>query len=156
MSYAWSELSRRNRGLLWADCDGDDAVAALQGFEPAPAIVIASGSGLNCHAYWPLTEPLDRDEVERANRRPAHALGADPRLGGLSADPQGPRDPVVEHEPPTAVEALRLDTRQRLRPGESSRRFPTRRRRRGRRMCHRSFGGMTSCWRSRPTSTCGA
>src|SRR5215217_774873 len=39
---------------LWADCDGEDAVAALREFEPAPAIVIASGSGSNCHAYWPL------------------------------------------------------------------------------------------------------
>jgi hypothetical protein len=55
--------------VLWADCDGDDAVAALQEFEPAPAIVIASGTGSNCHAYWPLTEPLARDDIERANRR---------------------------------------------------------------------------------------
>src|SRR4051794_9793290 len=29
--------------VLWADCDGDDAVAALRDFEPQPAIVIASG-----------------------------------------------------------------------------------------------------------------
>ncbi len=64
--------------VLWADCDGEGAVAALAEFEPAPAIVIASGSGSNCHAYWPLAEPLARDEVERANRRLAHALGADP------------------------------------------------------------------------------
>ena len=47
-------------------------------FEPAPSIVIASGTGGNCHAYWPLSEPLARDELERANRRLAQALGADP------------------------------------------------------------------------------
>jgi hypothetical protein len=64
--------------VLWTDCDGEDAVAALTAFEPAPAIVIGSGTGSNCHAYWPLIEPLPRDEVERANRRLAHALGADP------------------------------------------------------------------------------
>ena len=36
--------------VLWVDCDGEQAVAALQAFEPAPSIVIASGSGCNCHA----------------------------------------------------------------------------------------------------------
>jgi hypothetical protein len=41
-------------------------VEALHEFEQTPAIVIASGSGSTCHAYWPLTEPLARDEVERA------------------------------------------------------------------------------------------
>src|SRR5215203_3697777 len=54
--------------VLWADCDGDDAVAAPEDFEPAASIVIASGTGSNCHAYWPLTKPLARDELERANR----------------------------------------------------------------------------------------
>src|SRR5215204_2005214 len=53
--------------VLWADCDGEHAIAALADFEPAPAIVVASGTGRNCHAYWPLTEPLPRDEVEVAN-----------------------------------------------------------------------------------------
>src|SRR5215203_3510756 len=54
--------------VLWADCDGDDAVAAPERFEPQPSIVVASGTGSNCHAYWPLTKPLARDELERANR----------------------------------------------------------------------------------------
>src|SRR5438046_2895701 len=56
--------TRRHRGrdavaqafVLSADCDGDDAVQALERFAPAPAIVVASGTGSNCHAYWPLTE----------------------------------------------------------------------------------------------------
>jgi hypothetical protein len=47
--------------VLWADCDGEHAVAALRDFEPAPSIVVASGTGANCHAYWPLTQPLARD-----------------------------------------------------------------------------------------------
>src|SRR5437763_1468510 len=55
--------------VLWADCDGEAAVAALQDFDPAPAIVIASGTGGNCHAYWPLLDPIGADELERANRR---------------------------------------------------------------------------------------
>src|SRR3954454_13104155 len=61
--------------VLWADCDGEAAVEALERFDPQPSIVIASGTGSNCHAYWPLTEPLAADEVERANRRLAHPRG---------------------------------------------------------------------------------
>jgi DNA primase RepB-like protein len=100
--------------VLWADCDDDDAVAALQEFEPAPAIVIASGSGLNCHAYWPLTEPLDRDEVERANRRLAHALGADPASADAARILRIPGTLSHKHGPPTAVDAIRLDTDKRV------------------------------------------
>jgi len=45
---------RRHRGgrrdlvdraaVVWADCDGDRAVAALQRFEPQPNMVVATGS----------------------------------------------------------------------------------------------------------------
>lgn len=63
--------------VLWADCDGQAALAALQAFEPAPAIVVRSGTGANCHAYWPLATPLSPDALEAANRRLALALGAD-------------------------------------------------------------------------------
>jgi len=38
---------------------------------------VRSGTGENCHAYWPLTDPLSSDAVEAANRRLARALGAD-------------------------------------------------------------------------------
>ena len=63
---------------LWADCDGPQAVEALHAFSPAPAIVVRSGTEQNRHAYWPLTEPLQPDALERANRRLATVLGADP------------------------------------------------------------------------------
>jgi len=95
---------------LWADCDGQDAVAALEGFEPAPAIVIASGSGSNCHAYWPLTQPLASDEVEGANRRLAYALGADPASADAARILRIPGTLSHKHDPPTAVDAVRLDT----------------------------------------------
>jgi hypothetical protein len=35
---------------LWADLDGDEGVAALEKFQPAPTIVIATGTGSNRHA----------------------------------------------------------------------------------------------------------
>jgi hypothetical protein len=99
---------------LWADCDGEDAVAALADFEPAPAIVIASGSGSNCHAYWPLTEPLPRDGAERANRRLAHTIGADPASADAARILRVPGTLSHKHDPPTRVDAIRLDTERRV------------------------------------------
>ena len=95
--------------VLWTDCDGEAAVAALTDFEPAPAIVIGSGTGSNCHAYWPLTEPLARDEVERANRRLAHALGADPASADCARILRVPGTFSHKHDPPAPVDAIRLD-----------------------------------------------
>src|SRR4051812_27522372 len=100
--------------VLWADCDGDDAVHALEHFEPQPAIVIGSGSGSNCHAYWPLTAPLGRDELERANRRLAYALGADPASADAARILRVPGTLSHKHAPPVSVLALRLDTERRL------------------------------------------
>ena len=61
--------------VLWADCDSPEAIAALERFHPSPSMVIRSGSGR--HAYWALWPPAEAAEFERANRRLAHALGAD-------------------------------------------------------------------------------
>ena len=100
--------------VLWADCDGEHAVAALRDFEPAPSIVIASGTGSNCHAYWPLTQPLARDDVERANRRLSHALGADPASADAARILRVPSTLSHKHDPPTPVDAIRLDTDRRV------------------------------------------
>jgi hypothetical protein len=100
--------------VLWADCDGEHAVAALANFEPAPSIVIASGTGSNCHAYWPLTEPLAAEEIERANRRLAHVLGADPASADAARILRVPSTLSHKHAPPTPVEAIRLDAKPRV------------------------------------------
>jgi RepB DNA-primase N-terminal domain len=100
--------------VLWVDCDGEDAVAALREFEPEPAIVIASGTGSNCHAYWPLSEPLARDDIEPANRRLAHALGADPASADAARILRIPGTLSHKHTPPTPVQALRLNTHRTL------------------------------------------
>jgi hypothetical protein len=68
--------------------------------------LIASGTGSNCHIYWPLIEPAARDDVERANRRLAYALGADPAATDASRILRVPGTNSWKHEPPTAVEAL--------------------------------------------------
>ena len=54
-----------------------ESLAALERFEPAPGVVICSGSGR--HACWALWPPAEGAEVERSNRRLAHALDADVR-----------------------------------------------------------------------------
>ena len=100
--------------VLWADCDGEHAIEALRSFEPAPSIVIASGTGSNCHAYWPLTAPLGRDEIECANRRLAHALGADPASADCARILRVPSTFSHKHEPPAPVEAIRLDAGRRF------------------------------------------
>lgn len=61
---------------LWVDCDSSEAIAALEHFQPAPSMVVCSGSGR--HVYWSIFPPAPPAEVERANRRLANALGADP------------------------------------------------------------------------------
>ena len=103
--------------VLWADCDGEHAVAALERFQPQPSIVIASGSGRNCHAYWPLNEPLERQRLERANRRLAHALGADPASADAARILRLPGTYSHKHRPPVPVEALRLDVDRRMLAG---------------------------------------
>jgi RepB DNA-primase from phage plasmid len=100
--------------VLWADCDGEHAVRALHDFEPAPSIVIASGTRSNCHAYWPLTQPLARDDLERANRRLAHALGADAASADAARILRIPCTLSHKHDPPTVVEAIRLDADRRV------------------------------------------
>ena len=82
--------------VLWADCDGEHAVDALERFEPQPSIVIASGSGRNCHAYWPLTEPLERQR-DRARQPPARARARRrPRVGRRRPDPAPARDLLAQ------------------------------------------------------------
>ena len=65
--------------VLWADCDTSAAAAELERFEPAPAVVVASGGDGARHAYWPLERPIDPIEAEERNRAVARALGADER-----------------------------------------------------------------------------
>jgi hypothetical protein len=86
---------------LWVDCDTPGAVAALGRFSPAPAIVIRSGSAENRHAYWTLQSPSSADEATLANRRLAHALGADG--GAVTTILRPPGTLNFKHRPATPV-----------------------------------------------------
>jgi hypothetical protein len=62
---------------VFVDCDSPESIEALERFDPPPSMIVCSGSGR--HAYWSIWPPLTPDWLERATRRLAYALGADPR-----------------------------------------------------------------------------
>ena len=62
---------------VFVDCDSPESIEALERFDPAPSLVVASGRGV--HGYWSIFPPLSPDWLERANRRVAFAVGADMR-----------------------------------------------------------------------------
>jgi hypothetical protein len=61
-----------------------------------------------------LTAPLARDEVERGNRRLAHALGAYPASADCARILRVPSTLSWKRDRPTRVDALRLDIDRRL------------------------------------------
>ncbi len=102
--------------LLWADCDGPDALDALADFPIAPSMIVTSGTPNpsapgangaapreNAHAYWPLTQPLDLDTLEHTNRRLAHALHADPSCTDAARILRPPGTLNFKHNPPRPV-----------------------------------------------------
>jgi hypothetical protein len=92
---------------LWADCDTPASIAALEDFAPQPAIIVRSGRGL--HAYWPLAEPLPPAEVERANRRLAHKLGAcESAVTNAAAILRPPTSRNFKYDPPAPVVLARF------------------------------------------------
>jgi hypothetical protein len=93
---------------LWAECDGEESARLIQRFRPAPALIVASGSGSNCHGYWPLTAPLSPPAAERANLRLAHALKADLVCFDAARILRPPGTWNFKHEPPRPVAVLRL------------------------------------------------
>jgi hypothetical protein len=94
---------------LWADCDGQDAVEALQTFRPSPTVVVRTGSGPNVHAWWPLRAALTPEQARQANRRLAHRLGADMRATDPARILRVPGTLNFKHDPPVPVECTRLE-----------------------------------------------
>ena len=97
-----------NVWCLWTDVDGPDALERLREFRPLPHIVIASGSPDAVHAWWSLRDPLRPEQAERANKRLAHQLGADPKATDAARilRPAGTR--YHKHAPPVAVRCIHL------------------------------------------------
>ena len=92
--------------VLWADCDEDQAIEAIERFDPPPSMVICSGSGR--HGYWSLLEPLSPDWLERANKRLAYALGADMRATDAARILRAPETYNFKRGEPRPVEVEHL------------------------------------------------
>jgi RepB DNA-primase from phage plasmid len=93
----------RHGWTLWVDCDDPHSLAAVERFEPPPAIVVRT-SARGAHAYWPLERPLARRELERANRRLARALGAcESAVTNAAAVLRPPATLNWKYDPPAAV-----------------------------------------------------
>ena len=102
--------------VLWVDCDDPRSIGRLERFEPQPAIVVRT-SQRGRHAYWPLERPLAVVELERANRRLAQVLGADPACAEAARVLRPPATLSWKHEPPFPV-ALERFTGERLDPDQ--------------------------------------
>jgi hypothetical protein len=100
--------------VLWAECDGRESANRLHAYRPKPALIVASGTGPNCHGYWPLTTPLAPADAEAANLRLAHALQADLACFDAGRILRPPTTWNFKHEPPTPVAALRFETGRRF------------------------------------------
>lgn len=94
---------------LWVDLDTPESIAALETFSPAPSIVINSGTDGHRHAYWSLWPPAGPDEVEQANRRLAHALGADSNACDAARILRPPGTLNHKAAPPAPVELEHLE-----------------------------------------------
>jgi hypothetical protein len=92
--------------VLWAECDGRDAARAARGHSPRPGLVVASGSGSNIHAYWPLRVPVSPRVAEAANLRLASAFGADMACFDASRILRPPGTWNHKHQPPRRVELV--------------------------------------------------
>lgn len=94
--------------MLWMDLDNDSPESAevFEAFEPAPTFIIASGTGDHRHAWWLLDKPVSPYVAELANRRLAHAVGADPRCADAARILRPPGTFNHKHNPPTRVELV--------------------------------------------------
>ena len=95
--------------VLWVECDGAESARRLHRFRPRPALIVASGSGPNCHGYWPLARPMRAPDAEVANYRLAHTLAADLACFDASRILRPPGTWNFKHDPPRPVAVLRAE-----------------------------------------------
>jgi len=92
---------------VFVDCDSPESIEALERFDPPPSMIVCSGSGR--HAYWSIWPPLAPDWLERANKRLAYALGADPRATDAARILRPPATFNFKTGSPRPVELERLN-----------------------------------------------
>lgn len=95
-------------GVLWADCDTQEAAERLDAFEPAPSFIVRSGSLHGRHAYWLLADTVSCDLAESANRRLAAQLHSDSAATDAARILRPPSTWNFKYDPPGHVQLERL------------------------------------------------
>ena len=95
--------------LAFVEIDTPDALDRLRAFRHPPSMIVSSGSAGHAHAYFTLSAPVTVPELERANRRLAHALGGDLASVDAARILRPPSSWNHKHSPPTPVELIELD-----------------------------------------------
>ena len=95
--------------LAFVEIDTPDALDRLRAFRHPPSMIVSSGSAGHAHAYFTLSAPVTVPELERANRRLAHALGGDLASVDAARILRPPSSWNHKHSPPAPVELIELD-----------------------------------------------
>jgi hypothetical protein len=95
--------------LAFVEIDAADALDRLRKFTPPPTMVITSGSPGHAHAYFALSGAVTVSELERTNRRLAHALGGDLASVDAARILRPPASWNHKHSPPARVELVELE-----------------------------------------------
>ena len=94
--------------LAFVEIDTPDALDRLRAFQHGPTMIVLSGSPGHAHAYYTLSAPVTVPELERANRRLAHALGGDLASVDAARILRPPASRNHKHSPPTPVQLIEL------------------------------------------------
>lgn len=62
--------------LLWTRTENKDSARRLERFRPAPSLLLREGDTVRHIAFWLVRRPLTWSQLERANKRIAHNVGA--------------------------------------------------------------------------------
>jgi hypothetical protein len=94
--------------LAFVEIDAPDALDRLRDFPHPPSMIVSSGTPGHAHAYFALSAPITVPELERANRRLAHALGGDLASVDAARILRPPSSWNHKHSPPTPIELIEL------------------------------------------------
>jgi CHC2 zinc finger len=95
--------------LAFVEIDTPDALDRLRAFRHLPSMIVSSGTAGHAHAYFTLSAPVTVPDLERANRRLAHALGGDLASVDAARILRPPSSWNHKHSPPAPVELIELD-----------------------------------------------
>ena len=95
--------------LAFVEIDTPDALDRLRAFPHPPSAIVLSGSTGHAHAYFILSAPVTALQLERANRRLAHALGGDLASVDAARILRPPSSWNHKHLPPAPVDLIELN-----------------------------------------------